>query len=64
VTLHGNDVCYDGAMNKFQVIEDIEPRDQSQASLRDQQEILHAAANRLGLYDAADWLWARMQENK
>jgi hypothetical protein len=51
-------------MNKFQVIEDIEPRDQSQASLRDQQEILHAAANRLGLYDAADWLWARMQENK
>lgn len=29
---------------------------QTQASLRAQQEALWIAANRLGLYDAADWL--------
>jgi len=34
--------------------------DQTQASLDDQLKILHAVANRIGLYDAADFIKERI----
>lgn len=35
---------------------------QRQDSLLDQLEELHIAATRLGMYDAADWLWKTMED--
>lgn len=37
-------------------------RTQRQDSLLDQLEDLHRVAVRFGMYDAADWLWTRMDE--
>jgi len=38
----------------------LEPRPQRQDSLTDQLVDLHRVAARLGMYDAADWLWKWM----
>ena len=38
----------------------IRPQPQRQDALADQLEDLHRAAARLGMYDAADWLWRKM----
>ena len=39
-------------------------KNQSQASLQEQLEALVHVANREGLYDASDWLAARVKEMK
>jgi len=39
----------------------LEQRPQRQDSLADQLTDLHRVAARLGMYDAADWLWKAMQ---
>jgi hypothetical protein len=38
----------------------LEQKPQRQDSLADQLADLHRVAARLGMYDAADWLWKRM----
>lgn len=49
-------------MNNFDIqvwiksIEDIKPRSQTQEALNDQLKKLQIVANRLGLYDAADFI--------
>lgn len=38
-------------------VDGIEQRPPRQDSLKDQLADLHTVASRLGMYDAADWLW-------
>lgn len=46
------------------VLDGIEQRPQTQEALDDQLRTLHVAAARLGLYDAADWLWRTAKLNE